>query len=276
MAAGKAQARLLAFFDAAVPELVFLEGDEGHAALPDGVLLASASETALPADQDRVVVSIPLGAAGVEEALRIGVAGGAPSADALAVLDSISGADRDAAPTQPLDAASGAVLYAVAVARRAKRVLEIGTGVGASTTWLASAMASTGGRVTSVERDSAMRTQAQQNLRRASLLEHVDLRLGEASRVVPGLDGRFDLVLFDEDPEDRADDLILVLPACAPRALLASPGGRRQSTRLSVYNATVRSHPDMERSVDLATGSGLTLSLLRARGSRPRRRVPPR
>jgi predicted O-methyltransferase YrrM len=276
MAPSDAQARLLAFFGAAVPELVFLEGDEGRTSLPKWVLLASASEAALPPARDRVVVSIPLGASGAEEALRIGIAGSAPSAHARAVLDSISGADRDAEPTEPLDAASGAVLYAVTLARQAKRVLEIGTGVGASTTWLASAMASTGGQVTTVERDSSMQTRARKNLHSASLLEHVDLRLGEASRVVPRLNGRFDLVLFDEDPEDRVDDLMLVLQACAPRALLASPGGRRHVTGLSVYNATVRSHPDVEGSVDLATGSGLTLSLLRAPRNRPRRRTPRR
>lgn len=262
MTGAEVPGRLRAFFEAAVPDLAVLEPGDDPLSIWDRTLLLSTSEIPPVASGDRVATSVRIGTAGSGEELSIGVMGGALSDQASAVLDAIAGADRDDSPTEPLDRESGAVLYCLARARRSRRALEIGTGAGASTVWLASAAAGTVGRVISIERDSAMRVLARRNLRSAGLLERVDLRLGEAERLLPVMYGTFDLVLFHEDPADRTDDFEMVLPSCAPGALLVSPGGRRRAKQLSVYNATVRSHPAVRASVDLATAAGLKLTLM--------------
>ncbi|MGH3320193.1 MAG: O-methyltransferase [Streptosporangiaceae bacterium] len=85
------------------------------------------------------------------------------------------------------------------------RILEIGTSNGYSTIWLASAARTTGGRVTSLDRQAWKQELADANLRRAGIRDLVELRHGDASEVVRELSGPFDLVLFDADrPVPRA------------------------------------------------------------------------
>ncbi|MFN2114988.1 MAG: O-methyltransferase [Anaerolineae bacterium] len=287
MTTSMAETRLLSFLEAAAPTVVLAENGADPMDQPDGALLVtiadgapaaggspvtpapgSSTEHLLDAEPSSagpgaVVARLPLGSARGSEVVTLTVVGAGLEPDAQAVLAEIARADSDDAPTRPLDETSGAVLWCLARARRAERVLEVGTGAGAATVWLGSAVAGRGGTVTSLERDSAMRTLARRNLRRAGLTDAVDLRLGVAERLLPRLSGPFDLVLLDHDPSDRPDDLLAVLPACAPDALVVSPGARRDSAGLALYNATVASHPAVKRTIYLATPAGLTLSLLR-------------
>jgi predicted O-methyltransferase YrrM len=80
---------------------------------------------------------------------------------------------------------------------QARRVLELGTATGYSAIWLALAVAPWGGQVVTIEQSAARVREAQDNLQRAGVQTHVQLRQGAALDVLPGLPEQFDLIFND-------------------------------------------------------------------------------
>jgi predicted O-methyltransferase YrrM len=95
----------------------------------------------------------------------------------------------------------GEFLRWLIVATQRTRALEIGTANGYSALWLGLALEATGGKLTTVEIDPALVKEAQDNLKRAGLPDSVVTVLeGDALKVVPKLDGKFDFVFIDIGP----------------------------------------------------------------------------
>ncbi|MGH7679158.1 MAG: O-methyltransferase [Gemmatimonadaceae bacterium] len=94
----------------------------------------------------------------------------------------------------------GKLLYLLARAIGARAILELGTLAGYSTIWLGRAVAQDG-RVISLELDPAHAKVARENIARAGLEETVDIRVGAALEILPGLadEGPFDFVFIDAD-----------------------------------------------------------------------------
>jgi predicted O-methyltransferase YrrM len=84
----------------------------------------------------------------------------------------------------------------------ARRILEIGTLAGYSAIWLARALPA-GGRLVTLELDPTHAGVARANLARAGLADRIDIRVGRAIDVLPGLAaegaGPFDLTFIDAD-----------------------------------------------------------------------------
>jgi predicted O-methyltransferase YrrM len=101
----------------------------------------------------------------------------------------------------------GKLLHLLARAIGARNVLEIGTLGGYSTIWLARALPD-GGRVISLEADPEHADVARANIARAGLADKVEVRLGMALDLLPGLaaeDGTpFDFVFIDADKPNNA------------------------------------------------------------------------
>jgi predicted O-methyltransferase YrrM len=104
----------------------------------------------------------------------------------------------------------GRWLHLLARALRARRILEIGTLGGYSTIWLGQALPPDGQLIT-VELDPKHAAIARANLARAGLEHRVEVRLGPALEVLPGLlqkgEGPFDLVFIDADKPSYAEYL---------------------------------------------------------------------
>jgi predicted O-methyltransferase YrrM len=94
----------------------------------------------------------------------------------------------------------GKLLMLLARATQARRILEIGTLGGYSTIWLARGLAPDGHLVT-IEANPDYAAIARANIARAGLGGQVDVRVGRAQDVLPGLaaEGPFDLVFIDAD-----------------------------------------------------------------------------
>ncbi len=90
-----------------------------------------------------------------------------------------------------LDPETARLVHILARGSRAKSILEIGTSNGYSTIWLASAAAAERGRVVTLDHSSEKQAMARDNLRRAGLLESVELRSGKAATLVRELAGPF-------------------------------------------------------------------------------------
>src|SRR5215218_7241100 len=100
----------------------------------------------------------------------------------------------------------GKLLQLLARAIGARKVLEIGTLGGYSTIWLAGALPD-GGSVISLEVDQTHAEIARANIARAGLDDKVEVRLGKALDLLPGLaESRepFDFVFIDADKPNNA------------------------------------------------------------------------
>lgn len=107
-------------------------------------------------------------------------------------------------PEIQVTAPQGKFLHLLARAVGARRVLEVGLLGGYSTIWLARALPSEG-RVVSLELSPKHAEVARANLVRAGVSGKVDIRVGPALDLLPGVEadgvGPFDLAFLDADKE---------------------------------------------------------------------------
>ena len=118
-------------------------------------------------------------------------------------LESVLQASADAGlPAIQVSPLQGKLLWLLARAQRATRILEVGTLGGYSTIWMARALP-TGGHLVTLELDPTYAEVARANLSAAGLGEMVEVRLGPATDTLAQLvaDGGepFDLVFIDAD-----------------------------------------------------------------------------
>ena len=115
---------------------------------------------------------------------------------------------------------TGALLHVLALACRARRVLEVGTAIGVSTLYLARAMPPDG-ELVSFEIDAARQRDARAYLERAGVADRVDLRLQDAREGLRALSGEFDFAFLDGVKVQYGDYFDGVLPLLRPGAVLA-------------------------------------------------------
>jgi predicted O-methyltransferase YrrM len=95
--------------------------------------------------------------------------------------------------------ASGPVLGVLAAATGARRILELGTGLGYSALWLADA----GAHVDTVEQDEAHAKLASTYVEATD----VEIHVGQGADVLPALEPTYDLVFSDGEPAEFEADL---------------------------------------------------------------------
>src|SRR5579859_6792681 len=140
-----------------------------------------------------------------------------------------------------------------------RHAVEIGTSNGYSTLWLAWAVQSAGGRITSIDRSAAKHALADANLRQAGLRDLVELVQGEGAEVIGRLAGPFDAVFFDADRYSAPAQLELLAPKLAPDVLLFSDNAISHPQELAGYLAAVKALPDFEHTI-IPVGKGLSVA----------------
>lgn len=116
----------------------------------------------------------------------------------------------DVSPTQ------GKLLYLLGLTCGAKKILEIGTLGGYSTTWLARSLP-TDGRLLTLELEAKHAAVARQNLDNAGVGDLVEIRVGPAIESLKAIDELFDLIFIDADKAS--------IPYYLPEALRLSHSG---------------------------------------------------
>jgi len=142
---------------------------------------------------------------------------------------------------------------------KATSVLEIGTSNGYSTIWLAAAVAAARGHVISIDRNPHKHALARENLRRAGLLDRVDLLLGDATGMVGHLQGPFDLVFFDADRTSAPEQLRILLPKLGPEVLLLADNALSHPEEIAGYLAAVARLEHCQHTV-VPVGKGLSIA----------------
>jgi predicted O-methyltransferase YrrM len=115
---------------------------------------------------------------------------------------------------------TGALLHVLAVAARARQILEVGTAIGVSTLYLARALPAEG-QVVSFEIDQERLAAARGYLKRAGVLDRVDLRLQDARQGLATLEGSFDMAFIDGVKPQYGEYFDGVVPLLRPGGVLA-------------------------------------------------------
>jgi len=152
--------------------------------------------------------------------------------------------------------ATGALLQVLALAAGARRAIEVGTAIGVSTLYIARGLAS-GGQIVSFEVDPERHGAAAAYLRRAGVIDRVDLRLQDARAGLTSLRGTFDFAFLDGVKDQYGAYFDAVLPLLGPGAVLAVDNvlmrgavadGQDSSERIRIaraFNRRLLAHPEL-------------------------------
>lgn len=116
---------------------------------------------------------------------------------------------------------TGALLHALALGCGARRILEIGTCIGYSTLWLATALPPDGTVIT-MEYDSARASRARDHFSAAGCADRVSVIVGDATRFLHKVSGPFDLIFQDSDKRLYEPMLDRLLELLRPGGMLVA------------------------------------------------------
>ena len=116
----------------------------------------------------------------------------------------------------------GRFLHTVALARRPRTIVEIGTSGGYSTIWLSLAARTAGASVTTLELDQKKVAAATANLRAAGLDGVATVIEGDAAAYLRAQREPVDFFFLDAEKEDYLGYLELIVPLLAPAGVLVA------------------------------------------------------
>ena len=180
-----------------------------------------------------------------------------------------------------IDAEVGALLRVLATAIGATRILEIGTAIGYSGIWLASALPPAGMLIT-LELDEGRAREARENFVRAGVADRTTVLVGDATLKLAKVAGAFDLIFLDTDKQLYLTLLDRLVGLLRPGGLLvtdnvlwdgevvpgyiAAPKRRVEDTRaVREYNERVAAHPDLLTTI-VPLRDGVSISVKRTQG----------
>jgi predicted O-methyltransferase YrrM len=154
----------------------------------------------------------------------------------------------------------GELLYVLALARGAKRIVEFGTSFGASAIYLAAAIRENGGGslITTELHPEKART-ARRNLSDAGLGDVVEVRVGDALETLRDLVEPIDLLFLDGFGEFYLPLLRVIEPRLEPGALVAADAS--EGTHWRSYEAYVNAPANGYVSIRVPLDHGVELSV---------------
>jgi len=162
----------------------------------------------------------------------------------------------------PVSRSQGQMLYLMARAADARRIVEFGTSFGISTLYLAAAVKDNGGGVVvGSELDASKHAKAREHLRQAGLEELTDIRLGDALQTLASVEGPIDMVLLDGWKDSYLPVLKLLQPKLKPRAIVLADNIFRFKRALRTYVEYVQSGTNGFVSSTLEIADGFELSV---------------
>ena len=164
-------------------------------------------------------------------------------------------------PTINVSPNEGKLLYLLTKMAGAKRVLEIGTLGGYSTTWLARALPADG-KVITLELDQKHADVARNNLDRAGVADRVEVRVGRASEslrtMIDQHEAAFDLIFIDADKAGYVEYLELSLQLAHEGTVILADNvirngrviddqpGDASARGAKAYNESLAARPELE------------------------------
>jgi len=159
-----------------------------------------------------------------------------------------------------VDKEVGTLFSILIKASRARNILEIGTGAGYSTIWLASAARENQGKVLTIERNSAHAEVAGKYFLKAGL-KNVNILNGDALVLLQQLDEKFDFVFIDAAKEEYIDYIKFIYAKLMKPSLIVADNAISHVETVSDYLDYVRTDKNI-LSVLIPIRAGLEVSYL--------------
>jgi caffeoyl-CoA O-methyltransferase len=183
----------------------------------------------------------------------------------LARLEAEDEAERERPPDQRSRAVArttGQLLFSLVAPQTDCEVLEIGGSRGYSTIWLGVGARYLGGRVVSIERDSAAAARWRENVSEAGLDEWVELIEDDALDVLPAYEDVFDVVFIDAEKADYERHFRLARDRVEPGGLVVADNVLSHKETLEAYSRARQSDPTLvSTTVPLDRGLEVTVVL---------------
>jgi predicted O-methyltransferase YrrM len=177
------------------------------------------------------------------------------------LLESLKAADSAGLPSINVSPSQGKLMYLLAKLVGARRILEIGTLGGYSTTWLARALPAKG-KVITLELNPRNAEVARANFERAGVADRVEIRVGAGAdslkKMIATGEETFDLVFIDADKPGYLEYLRLTLELSHPGTLILADNLLRNGLVLEAdpadenargvkaFNEAIAAHPRLE------------------------------
>ena len=155
---------------------------------------------------------------------------------------------------------SGRLLFALVAPNAGCEVLEIGGSRGYSTIWLAAAARILGGRVVSLEYDTAKIEAWRRNIAEAGLDEWATLVEGDAKETLPALEDGFDVVFLDAWKDDYEAYFEIARTKLEPGGVVVADNVSSNPT-VQAYAEARQADPTLV-SVTVPVGNGLEVTTL--------------
>jgi predicted O-methyltransferase YrrM len=154
----------------------------------------------------------------------------------------------------------GRVLHDLVLREGFKRGLEIGTSTGHSGIWIAWAMATTGGKLTTIEIDEGRHEIALSNFEKAGVAPWVDARLADAHQLVKELPGPFDFVFSDADKGWYTQYFKDLDAKIAPGGCFTAHNVLQGMSGIREFLDYAQSRPNYTTTIDRTSSSGISIS----------------
>ncbi len=156
----------------------------------------------------------------------------------------------------------GRMLHDFIVGRGYKRALDVGTAEGYAALWFALAMTMTGGKVTTIEIDPQIATEARGNFRRAGLAGIIDSKINDALAEIPSLPGDFDFVFIDTGvPGMNKKVLDLIYPRLRPGGAIAAHNAYGFSATDPLFLKEIETDPNLATRVVPTINGGISITI---------------
>jgi len=160
-------------------------------------------------------------------------------------------------------AKDGRLLYDLIVEHRLRRGLEIGTSNGYSALWLGLGFRRTGGKVITLEIEEEPAREAAENFRKADLDDVIDLRVNDAFKEIPKLEGTFDFVFIDAWKPDYIKFLDLVRDRVVPGGVITAHNISSHGRDMQDFLKAIQNDPGLETTLHRISRAGVSISFKR-------------
>jgi caffeoyl-CoA O-methyltransferase len=171
-----------------------------------------------------------------------------------------------------VDPLSGRLLQVLVAALRPRRVVEVGTAIGFSTLWMATALLQ-GGRIQTIDPDRGRTDRARAFWRRAGVEDRIEVLNQPALEALPRLEPGIDFAFIDALKPEYGAYLDLLLPRMRPGGMVTADNllwsGRvaagvedENTSALRAFNQRFTSDPRLSATI-VPVGDGIGIAIVR-------------
>ena len=155
----------------------------------------------------------------------------------------------------------GEFLHNFIIERGYRRGLEIGTSNGYSGIWMGMALRRSGGKLITLEIDKRRASLARENFSHVKMNNVIELREGDALKIIPQVEGPFDFVFIDAWKEDYLRYFEMVYPKVRAGGVILAHNVTSHGSDMKDFLDTIENHPNLETRIDRRSSAGLSISI---------------